>query len=185
MEIPEIYTRMCDCEEVQSLDGGGLYEMATPYGDVLFYTNDKKGCDADVWLPSQSQLQVMLRRFYDEDSDRPDSWYPIGEVGLTFVMRKFNDFTIRSTGDLTSMAYEAKSFEEIWLQVYMYEAHGKFWGYKGMWVDVPMREIPITQVKGSDGHKERLKEINKILNDPDAKKKQKENWAEMKRMGRG
>ena len=68
----------------------------------------------------------------------------------------------------------------VWLHHKMFRRH-----IGGHFGNSTTTEIPITHVKGSDGHKERLKEINKILNDPDAKKKQKENWAEMEKMGKG
>ena len=190
MEIPEIYARMCDCEEIQDqyqrckgLFGDYFADLTQPENTICI--RNVRILATDIWIPRQDQLQVMLRRCYDKDEfngSTPDDWFPRGNVGLTFVLRKFQEFTARKDGELTLFAYNATSFEELWLNLYMWEAHRMTWR-RDKWIE-SKTEIPITPVKGSDGHKERLKEINKILNDPDAKKKQKENWAEMEKMGK-
>ena len=91
MDTSEIYIGMCNCEEVQNQDCGGLYKMGTPFGDVLFYTNDKKGCSDDVWLPRQDQIQEMLisdDSWLDERRDGSDVKLPIrvGDSKSNYVL---------------------------------------------------------------------------------------------------
>ena len=116
MDTSEIYIGMCNCEEVQNQDCGGLYKMGTPFGDVLFYTNDKKGCSDDVWLPRQDQIQELLNDF---------------KIYTPLVGQMLDEFY-----EFEGMARkEFESFERLWLSFYMSEAHNKYWNGEE-WVDL-------------------------------------------------
>ncbi len=182
MEITELYIKMCDCPEVQdwftaSMD---LWKDGRAFTGIT-----AKG--KRVGLLRQDQIQILLRQFYSSDPEltpkRPDEWFPVGYIGLTFVLRAFHEFAV-PRGSGAHVAYDVKSFEELWLRFYMWEAYGKTY-FDGRWHGPTKREIPITPAKGSDGHKEKMAEINKRLKDPDAGKKQKKNLEEMKKLGSG
>ncbi len=195
MEITELYIKMCDCPEIQedwpvNSDLGDYYhdkrdgEVYIVGEDEMVHCNILNGT---IRLLRQDQLQVLLRQFYSDDPDltpkRPGEWFPVGYIGLTFVLRAFHEFAV-PRGSGAHVAYDVKSFEELWLRFYMWEAYGKTY-FNGKWHGSTKREIPITPTKGSDGHKEKMAEINKRLKDPDAGKKQRKNLEEMKKLGSG
>ena len=149
MDETEVYIRMSDHELVQSQwipEEGDFYvpfgeDYIKGYGSVnivggvrsIRKENRRKYLTGKiyervVWLPRQDQIQIMLRRHYAKDcSDRLDAWFPEGSIGLSFVMSKFHEFTIRENGEVTLFVESAKSFEQLWLQLYMSEVHGKSW----------------------------------------------------------
>ena len=119
MDMSETYIKMCDCPEVQEQDCGGLYKMGTPFGDVLFYTNDKKGCSDDAWLPRQDQIQEMCE----------GSWWG-GYCNMTYwADSKHFPYVIDEMHSGTLL----KSMEQLWLAFYMHEKHQKHWDGKS-WV---------------------------------------------------
>ena len=134
MDTSETYINMCDCEEIKGvwnpIEGDYFWEgmemrIATDYenwsGDVSYVLEFPKA----VWLPRQDQIQEMMRDYYAEGIKpiRPRAWFPEGVVGLTYVLKKFNEFA--PPDGLT--AHEVKSFEQLWLKFYMYEKHNKVW----------------------------------------------------------
>jgi len=128
MDTSEIYIGMCNCEEVQNQDCGGLYKMGTPFGDVLFYTNDKKGCSDDVWLPRQDQIQEMW-----------DDWPTIiimhhGGEYLIEMKPEGEAIDEKGFGEMFGKYY-ARSLEQAWLMLYMHQKHKKTWD-KDKWVDL-------------------------------------------------
>lgn len=151
MDTSELYIKMCGCRAVQShfkvIEGDWLFckcDDITDYpdgygitvitsGDADCGNLDLKDSKSDVWLPRQDQIQILLRQFYAEDSDRPDAWFPEGSIGLSLVLRKFDEFTMRKNGEVTLFVENTKSFEQLWLQLYMSEVHGKLWIREG-WV---------------------------------------------------
>lgn len=152
MDTSELYIKMCDCEEVQGVIWDiiesdnkqkrvvgarcedkdhvvRIPDVRTP--DVMFFGKTKEDI-RQVTLLSQDQIQILLRQFYAK-GDKPDAWFPEGSIGLSLVLRKFDEFTMRDNGEVTLFVENTKSFEQLWLQLYMSEVHGKLWIREG-WV---------------------------------------------------
>jgi len=134
MDMSEIYIKMSDCKEVQDQDCGGLYKMGTPFGDVLFYTNDEKGCSDDVWLPRQDEIQKMI---YGEGASRIT--YPLLVDWDEFMRNPYAvhpDQDAVYAGRKVQVLHFFKTFEQLWLAFYMHEKHQKTWdGEKWISVD--------------------------------------------------
>ena len=150
MDKTELYIRMADHELIQAQwipEEGDFYapfgkDYIKGYGSVntvqgvrcikeerrIEYLTGKI-YERIGWLPRQDEIQKMLRRYYAKDTDRKDveAWFPEGSVALSFVLSKFHEFTIRKSGEVTLFVENAKSFEQLWLQLYMSEVHGKSW----------------------------------------------------------
>ena len=188
MDLTETYTKQCDCPEIQGLvislkkhhDNHTYWHRKIPLREsIQDYLNDS------IWLPRQDEIQGLVLGYYKETN--PEGWI---EPDVFLVFNMFNHWRTFCQSDTCyfrlyrKIDFSSNSLEQLWLMFYLYERYKKIWD-GSRWTNSTTTEIPIAHVKGSEGHKERLKEIDKILNDPDAKKKQKENWAEMKRMGKG
>ncbi len=195
MDTPKRYVIMCDDPRIQrecefqdgdwfAIDRDENFHVWVLNKDHRNYENAKKFIRQwhHIWLPRQDQYQILLRRFYsmDIEEERPDKWFPEGHVGMGFVLDKFHEFADHFWKE------RSKSIEELYLRCYMAEVFDAIWMWRGRkWVGLPKRKIPITPVKGSYGHKEKMVEINKRLKDPDARKKQRKNLEEMKKLGSG
>lgn len=133
MDTSETYIKMCDCEEIQ-----GEWALPPEKQDFVYHirrelclagfmvsSEDRDMPEGFIWLPRQDQIQELIRDYYAEGvrQKRPKAWFPEGVVGLTYVLKKFNEFA-PSDG---LIAHEVKSFEHLWLAFYMHEKHGKVW----------------------------------------------------------
>ena len=134
MDVSETYVRMCDCLEIQCQkrktpcfinleDGDWIQNHRGRVVVVAYYPGRKKR--PLIWLPRQDQIQEMIRDYYAEGVKpvRLGAWFPKGMVGLTYILKKFNEFA-PSDGII---AHEVESFEQLWLAFYMHEKHGKTW----------------------------------------------------------
>lgn len=146
MDKTEMYVRMADCEEVQGqwepqkgdyianneeswkkTSKDSKTRIVKPIGVLILDSpNQIDRKDLAIWLPTQDQIQGMIREYWAEKlkNKRPkDEWFPGGVIGLTYVLDTFLAWTVQNT----SITQESKSFEELWLKYYMWLKFEKTW----------------------------------------------------------
>lgn len=133
MDTSKEYIQQCDCPKIQGQSVTPPYQndyyarrknYSIKYGYQLVASDIVD--DEYVWLPTQDQIQGMLREHYAEsfkDKRPKDRWFPEGNIGLGFVLNKFNKFTKENTTTIENCS----SFEQIWLKLYIWETCEKVW----------------------------------------------------------
>ena len=133
--MSEQYIKMCDCEEIQWLkpvpsnddrDKDYTSFFYLPDGesiDILKWDNDEDhpiigGYHDDesgaIWLPRQDQLQEMLLV--------KSVVNPVADL-----LFRFDAYIQTKAWSLHYKCDYAKSFEQLWLGLFMKEKHGKTW----------------------------------------------------------
>ena len=129
MDTTEVYTKMCDCEEIQELFrtlNPDLPHITATQHDYIYCPKHKslwtlrhsgylcrnyEPCGVTgIWLPRQDQLQEMA---WDIGAGY-SSWFN--------VLKDFYGFTSTNPS-----AKPLSSMEQLWMGFYMSEKHNKIW----------------------------------------------------------
>jgi hypothetical protein len=136
MDTSETYIKMCDCEEIQSLrreerhTNTGKWKAGDYWTDLLRkhifivpqyidawadlpdYLHHPSEC---IWLPTQSQLQEMVKKHWDDYS-------------IVACLDDFQDWVLNQCDGLEwSHKVKNLSMEQLWLAFVIKELHNKVW----------------------------------------------------------
>ena len=128
MDTSEGYIEMCNCHEIQNYRKGF---SSGEEGELWLIVNSVQSRSGKVyvgglWIPRLDQLQDMLKSIPWEMAYRDEKY--------GYMARILRDFApwigAKSIERTTPIHFHAPSAEQVFLELLMYELHGKKWNEK-------------------------------------------------------